>query len=126
MKIKEKLQAICQYFQTNRRVGHTQTMLRGAENVLDCIIIAADRNHAMDLWRKNSKLKIICLSEYGSDFLRGHKSPLVFDNRALHVLAGAAWAEITRLESDEYFLDKLAFWHNLAFDNEEKIGRAHV
>jgi len=72
------------YFNNNRQVGHTYTMLEGANNVDNCIIISHNNRYSDVLQSKNS-----CNVTLGSilhNSLRGHNQPLVFDNAALQMI----------------------------------------
>jgi hypothetical protein len=99
MKIKEKLQEIVQYFGVNRQVGHTTTMLHGTlDNTEPVVIIAHNQtgvNHIKNITKKTDK--VVSLESLNSS-LKGHRSPLVFDNAALHLLLLDSLGEISSLE----------------------------
>jgi hypothetical protein len=101
MKIKEKLQEIVQYFGVNRQVGHTTTMLHGTlKNDEPVIIIAHNQtgvNHIKNITKKTDK--VVSLESLNSS-LKGQRSPLVFDNAALHLLLMDSLGEISSLELD--------------------------
>lgn len=104
MNVRVQLQALLQYYVTNRQVGHTTAMLRGANNTKCTVIVAREHNYRrlMDLQQKRKKGKkynatTLAGVEHGN--LLGHREPIVFDNEALWELFGAAHKRITELEN---------------------------
>ena len=103
MNIRTQLQALLQYYVTNRQVGHTTAMLRGANNSKCIVLVSREHNYhrLMELQRKRKKGKkynAITLDGVQNNGLRGHREPILFDNEALYVLFDAAHRRILDLE----------------------------
>ncbi len=104
MNIRVQLQALLQYYVTNRQVGHTTAMLRGANNSKCLVIAAREHNYRrlMDMQRKRKRGKkydALSLDGIQNGALLGRRDPIVFDNEALYVLFEAAHRRITELEN---------------------------
>jgi len=96
--ISEKLITLRNYFMSNRRVGHSCAMLKGAEQK-DCIVIVG---HMEQGKRQFSSLPPdrIFVSIHNLDSLRGLQKPMVFDNYALEILFSEASVEIAGLRAE--------------------------
>ena len=95
--IKEKLKHIIHYYGKTRRVGHTKTMIRGAQNVDKVMVLGANEDHVRLLKREipNS----YCVSITNLDSFRGVNYPLLIDNSASDSLMRESLFEIDRLEN---------------------------
>lgn len=96
--IKTTLIELVRYYNSNRGVGHTTAVVAGAENMEDCIVVAANRLDAHRL-AAGDMFTVITLAELEEgDKVRGRECPMVLDNYALTELAHQSLAEIRRLE----------------------------
>jgi len=97
MKTKQTLQNLRNYIESNRRVGHTTAMIRGAQNVDNVLVIAANQHHAAMLHRELPRAEVVAITS--PVCMIGKTKPLVMDNQALWEICGGALAEIERLET---------------------------
>lgn len=120
--ISSKLKELVNYFNVNRAVGHTTRMLNGAAPVSfkrfdACAVnnrakpgaivltqnsdMAIDLNKRMQYYGKISEdVRAYCFTNNNyNSILKGHSSPLLFDNALLHNLFNEAVDEIDKLES---------------------------
>lgn len=95
--IKTTLTELILYYNLNRGVGHTSAVIAGAENVSDCLVVAAN---IQDLRRlaEGDMFKVMTLAELGNGKMLGRTCPMVLDNHALTELARQSLLEISRLE----------------------------
>jgi hypothetical protein len=92
------------YLDGTRQAGHTTTMLEGAKNTPDAVVIVAKSEQ--NRFFRDHGLTNECLSIDLLDQLRGRRAPLAFDNYALRELFGAAEREIVRLTKEINSLSK--------------------
>jgi hypothetical protein len=100
MVIKKILEEIVQYFSATRQVGHTTTMLHGTIDNTEPVVIVT-HNHEHGRYIQNlTKKSDITTSIYAitNGTLRGRKSPIVFDNAALHIILSESLEKINLLE----------------------------
>lgn len=78
------------YFNGNRSVGHTHSMMTGAENNPNVIVVVVSKEHGK-LLEKSMVLTVnLCLpGEVARGRLRGRKGPVVVDNVVLFDLLRA-------------------------------------
>ncbi len=116
MNIKEKLQAILSYYQVNRKVGHTQAMIRGTQNV-DNVIILTEGTRTQ--WKNDpaARNKYVDINSFNGNELRGHKLPLVIEHTAIESLFSEALNKIAELEHIISHIS--AESGNLAYDIQE-------
>lgn len=91
----EKLENCLRAFATNRRSGHTRTMMTGAANSFGVVVIVADQNQMMSMQGDYPRQTYITLNEARS--LIGYKGPVVIDHYAVQVLISDALLEIDKL-----------------------------
>ena len=96
-----KLTVLSNYFQTTRRAGHTEAVIRGAENS-DCIVIV----HSHNQLRHRLPPRHITVSVDDLVRLKGLSKPLVFDNFPLTTLFTEAGQEISKLRGEIIKLKK--------------------
>jgi hypothetical protein len=97
MKTKQILQNLRNYIELNRRVGHTTAMMRGAQNVDDVLVLAANQNQAAMLQRELPRAEVVAITN--PVCMIGKSKAMVMDNHALWEICGGALAEIERLET---------------------------
>lgn len=101
--VKDTLVELSNYIHATRRVGHTTTMIRGAQNVDKAIIIVRNQHSANHLKKayfyKDTDHDVISLASIKASALCGKKKPLAIDNDALMQLCDAAVARIAQLEA---------------------------
>ncbi len=90
---KNAAEDILRYYMPNRRRGHTTAMLNGGANS-DCLIFAANRQHARMLAKLAPKAKIVGPQA----ILIGCRKPLLIDHSALEIILHSLTARITDLE----------------------------
>lgn len=95
--IKTTLQELVRYYDGARGVGHTSAVITGAENVDECVVIAADVQSLRRL-AEPGLFRVMTLSELRDGKMLGRACPMVLDNHALTELARGSLAEISRLE----------------------------
>lgn len=95
--IKETLQHLVRYYDTNRGVGHTSAVINGAQNTNGCVVVTAYRGDALQ-YAAQDTFTMMTLKDLRDDKLLGRRSPLVFDNHAITELVRQSLAEIARLE----------------------------
>jgi hypothetical protein len=97
--IKTTLTELVRYYDSNRGVGHTAAMLTGAQNMGECLVVAANQADVAHLWKgPDTSFVVVSLSNLELGDARGHKFPMVLDNHALTELARQSLGEISRLE----------------------------
>lgn len=95
--VKKTLQELLTYYHVNRGVGHTSAVIAGAENLEDCIVVAANQSSAA-LLSKGNMFTVVTLAGLENGDIRGRRCPMVLDNHAVIELARQSLAEIARLE----------------------------
>ena len=95
--IKHTLKELVTYYDVNRGVGHTSAVVAGAENLEDCIVVAANQSSAA-LLSKGNMFTVMTLAGLENGDARGRRCPMVLDNHAVTELARRSLAEIARLE----------------------------
>ena len=97
MKTLEMLETLAIYYDGNRQVGHTRTMLNGAKNV-DCLVLFPTHSIAQT-WRKEiPAARVVTLGNLQS--LRGPNKPLAVDNSSMYVILSASISEIKKLKAE--------------------------
>jgi len=71
---------LLEYFENNRRVGHTKSMLAGAEKS-DCLVIVSNRGTTLGLPAE----KVVALEDLVETLDKNNK-PILIDNEALKIL----------------------------------------
>lgn len=96
--------AIGDYWQRNRRVGHTTAMLRGSA-VVQALIVVADRHQARDIGREFGFVgKFVSLGELEASagaVLAGYHKPLVMDHYAMALLLAGMIGTVKDAETRE-------------------------
>ena len=105
MNIKDKLFALYQYYEKNRKVGHTRLMLNGVTESPSSLVVVPIMAMAQGIKanvesRTGKKLKNKFVSLHGLDGLRGGIAPLAFDNSALYAIFKDAYDYIDHLEGE--------------------------
>lgn len=95
--VKTTLKELVRYFDSTRGIGHTTAVIAGAENVDNCLVIAANIQDVHRL-AEGDLFKVMTLAELGDGKMRGRACPVVLDNHALAELARQSLTEIARLE----------------------------
>jgi len=92
-----------QYYEINRQVGNTTTLIRGVENVENALVLV----HSPKIQRflnQNSKKNIETKSIEDPLCLVGVRKPVVIDNAAMSVLLNYTLQTIARLERENFEL----------------------
>ncbi len=97
MDLLEKLRFIVKYYRSTRAVGHTETMLRGVQNVNRVAVLVPTRRMAEVLVR-NPEAKLI--SWLTLESLQGMNLPLILDHSTVEVLCKDAIEEIEGLKKE--------------------------
>lgn len=100
MKIKEKLQALKDYYEINRKVGHSTLMKEGTNNFKDKKFILAYNKDYSDFYGCTPE-DIISWKIFKAYSLKGHARPLAIDNGVMFELLRESLEEIRRLERIE-------------------------
>jgi hypothetical protein len=90
--IRNILVALVNYYDFTRQVGHTTTLLKGANNT-DCLTIFPTLKMAKYCNRREKD----SISLHNISKLRGLKKPIAIDNAALYTILKEALNEIDRL-----------------------------
>lgn len=98
MDIVDKLQALIEYYNVTRGVGHTATMLDGARHRA-CIVLASNMRQVVGIGRQAPQIRPVSLGA-NLDGLRGLHLPLAIDNGALWTLMAEAWSCIQDLRKE--------------------------
>lgn len=96
--VRTTLQELLTYYHVNRGAGHTAAVVAGAENLEDCIVVAANQSSAA-LLSKGNMFTVVTLAGLENGDTRGRRCPMVLDNHAVIELARQSLAEIARLEA---------------------------
>jgi len=95
MKIKEKLEILRDYYDSNRKVGHTTLLKEGTKNYSkDKLIVAYKKECIGFLEVKPSEI----ISWSNLNALHGNKKPIVIDNDVMSCLLNETLEKITKLE----------------------------
>lgn len=101
MEIKEKLMLLKSYYELNRQVGHTSTMLNGVRNTEGAVVIADNPLNSRFLRNvPDPPLSSNQVRLLGND-LRSMNRPIALDNATVYSLCCEALKEIERLEQPE-------------------------
>jgi hypothetical protein len=95
MKIKEKLEALRNYYAINRKVGHTKLIEDGTKNSDKKLILVHKKTDILFSESKEDQVSWNSL-----DRLIGEDKPLVIDNAVMLLLLDEAINKIERLEED--------------------------
>jgi hypothetical protein len=100
MVIKKILEEFVQYFSGTRQVGHTTTMLHGTiDNTEPVVIVTHNQEYGRYIQKLTKKSDIATsINAITNGTLRGRKSPIVFDNAALHIIFSECLEKINSLE----------------------------
>jgi len=104
MKIKEKIQAIRDYFDFTRQVGHTTLMKKGIDNYDKDKLVLTHKKEEYD-WLGLKPTEVI--SWHNLNALKGNKKPLVIDNGILWLMLNETIEYINELEKDREELNKI-------------------
>jgi hypothetical protein len=94
--IKEKINSILNYYTLTRRIGHTDAILKGANNV-SSIILTSNYKSGKSINKLSPNSITLGLEQI--DKLRGYKKPLLLDNDAVYSLLKECLEEINKLEN---------------------------
>lgn len=97
MQTKKILEVIRNYLTTNRRVGHTSAMMRGAENVDNVLVLAANHQQSKMLQQNLPHAEVVSITSGAC--LTGKTKPIVMDNETIWQICDRALKEIERLET---------------------------
>jgi AAA+ ATPase superfamily predicted ATPase len=106
MAIKEKLQALKDYYKINRKVGHSTLMKEGTNNFKDKKFILAYKKEYSDFYGCKPE-DIISWCRLNSDSLKGHKRPLAIDNGIMFELLRETLEELEKLEKSNEKLQQI-------------------
>ena len=97
-KAKNTLETIGHYYGTVRRVGHTHTAIEGLKDSEKAIFVVGSEKSSQFFKNLLPKgVRTVSINAINPS-LRGHNSPLIFDNEATFQLCRMALEEINRLE----------------------------
>jgi hypothetical protein len=98
MDILSKLDILLCYYIATRAVGHTHTLIHGAdEQTNGTVVLAVNMKYAEEIARQCYQATPVSWS--GLERLRGQRKPLVIDNSAMLCLLSEAVVEITNLRA---------------------------
>ena len=80
----DKLRRCISYISHGRGYGHTEAMIKGAENVEGCLVVVANHNQREQLEQRLPKARIITMDEL--DHMRGLSAPMIIDHFALQCM----------------------------------------
>ena len=106
---KAQIEALLQYYRTNRAVGHTTTMIEGAANT-DCIVIVANEKQAYIRERLTGQT-VLSINNLNQR-LRGMNKPLAIDNSAIYLILQRLLEEID--DRDQKLLEVKQALRNLS------------
>ena len=90
---KSQIEALIAYYHSRRYIGHTTTMLKGAENT-DCVIITATEKQARYMKeRLTENHTVLSLTSLDTQ-LYGLTKPIALDNDAIIVMLSRLLEEI--------------------------------
>lgn len=90
---RSQIEALLSYYSAFRAVGHTTTMLKGAENT-DCVIIAATEAQARYIRERLPENRTILSLSSLDTHLYGMTKPIALDNAAIIVMLSRLLDEI--------------------------------
>ncbi len=94
---KEKLQELLAYYNTNRRVGHTELLWSGA-NAAHCLIVSMDDKVYQSITKNRGPFtQGITLDSL--DLIKGKNWPIAWDNSGIVAMLTMCYREIDILES---------------------------
>jgi len=118
MKILHKLDSL-RSFISRRQAGHTNAMLKGAENTEKAIIVALNEQHAQDLENRGVKNRIVSVSQLGNRGPYFHSGPVLLD----HVVVWNALSEaIDEIGSQKTRIEHLALHASLIVGAIESVS----
>ncbi len=100
MKIIETLEELKMYYEFNRGVGHTRTLIEGLKNSPDALILIVNPRMREVIGQKSPQTKTATVKSIENGTLRGRTDPLVIDNSALHAILDEALEEIYKLNAE--------------------------
>ena len=100
----DKLQALREYLQRTRGVGHTRALVRGANYEEGVLVLGGDMTGAARLRETigpvNPTAEFLAWSALQPWMLQGYERPLLLDNQALEMLVHDALLEIDLLRRE--------------------------
>ena len=90
---RSQIEALLSYYSAFRAVGHTTTMLKGAENT-DCVIIAATEAQARYIRERLPENRTVLSLSSLDTHLYGMTKPIALDNAAIIVMLSRLLDEI--------------------------------
>ena len=102
MKIKEKLEILRSYYNSNRRVGHTNLMRKGTDNVDNKLVLVYKKLGSVYGCKESDQI-----SWHKIKGLIGQDKPLVIDNGVMWCLLNEAIDEIEELEISNKKLNQI-------------------
>jgi hypothetical protein len=84
MNVVKIIEELLIYYDKNRQVGHTYTLLCGAENNKCIFVVAYDAQKRN--FRKNNDMLVLSLSDIENGYLKGLNLPLSLDHYALSLI----------------------------------------
>jgi hypothetical protein len=106
-RIDHLLESYVRYYGTNRGVGHTTATIQGAKKS-KAIVLCHSEQYAREL---NNSKGVITLKYTEADRLRGHTSPILWDNAAIQDIFSHSLERIRHLDK---FLRESTFRHRVA------------
>lgn len=79
-KVFEQLAILKAYYSSRRGVGHTKTMILGAKNIDNVVVMVHTQRYASQLKRELPNAKFVLWEDFRD--LQGRSAPLVIDNSA--------------------------------------------
>ena len=90
---RSQIEALLSYYSAFRAVGHTTTMLKGAENT-DCVIITATEKQAKYMQERLPENRTVLSLTSLDTHLLGMTKPIALDNDAIIVMLSRLLEEI--------------------------------
>ena len=90
---KSQIEALIAYYHSRRAIGHTTTMLKGAENT-DCVIITATEKQARYMKERLPENRTVLSLTSIDTQLYGLNKPIALDNDAIIVMLSRLLEEI--------------------------------
>lgn len=86
MRIEDKLILGLDYFNFNRRAGHTMSLIKGLQNCEDALLVVDNYASAKSIQSAyGDDIKVICLED-SIHYWQGKSCPVVYDNSTLVIL----------------------------------------
>lgn len=96
MNIKKTLKDINKYILTSRQVGHTESIIRGLENVDSFLFITNSVTEGEMIKKRLPQAKVINVRDIEKEGLKGYNIPIVFGNSSLLEIFYGALGEINK------------------------------